>query len=369
LELVLNPQLMEYTFYVNDVSSPETEVLMTYDDQDNYKAAYAYGYERIEVQALDDTRPESQDPLYYLYDGLGSVSQMIRPNGAVRDHYGYGVPAPGAKLSEDGRNVNHNAFGYTGEMWDEEDNLLYLRSRYYMPEVGRFVNRDVFPGFAENPLSMHKYAYVENNPVNWVDPLGFNKKDQKVFYGPPSPAQIYGPPNPFVETDAFVDNWQLLDGYTQGTGNLKAPVSPNSKAGGNNPKITSNDVGKVGNVTTISEGALKGFELTDAAKTMGRANFVMNLAQTGLDGYEQTQKQQPVWKGVAKTAGHFAINAGTGFVVGSLAVAHGAAYVGTFGPEAPLTYPVITLSGGASIYATIKAGDKLQSTFDDWIDN
>ncbi|MHB9095942.1 MAG: RHS repeat-associated core domain-containing protein, partial [Eubacteriales bacterium] len=121
------------------------------------------------------TRPESQDPLYYLHDGLGSVTQLVRPNGEVRDHYGYdeyGVPAPGAKLSEDGRNVNHNTFGYTGELWDEEDNLLYLRSRYYMPEVGRFINRDTFPGYTANPLSMHKYAYVENNSVNFVDPSG-----------------------------------------------------------------------------------------------------------------------------------------------------------------------------------------------------
>lgn len=42
-----------------------------------------------------------------------------------------------------------------------------------MPEVGRFVNRDVFPGFAENPLSMHKYAYVENNPVGVSQPLSY----------------------------------------------------------------------------------------------------------------------------------------------------------------------------------------------------
>ena len=91
---------------------------MTYDGQDKYRAAYAYGLDRIEVQAVDDTRPESQDLLYYLHDGLGSVTQLVRPNGEVRDHYGYdefGVPAPGNKLSEDGRNVNHNSFGYSGQ--------------------------------------------------------------------------------------------------------------------------------------------------------------------------------------------------------------------------------------------------------------
>ena len=173
-----NPELIDTTYYLNDMADPLTQVLMTYDDSDNYKAAYAYGLERFEVQALDNTRPESQDPLYYLYDGLGSVAQLTRPNGEVRDHYRYdeyGVPAPGAKLSEDGRNVNHNSFGYTGELWDEEDDLLYLRSRYYAPKTGRFMTRDAFPGFAANPLSMHKYAYVENDPVNYVDPLGYKK--------------------------------------------------------------------------------------------------------------------------------------------------------------------------------------------------
>jgi len=174
-EMPENPELIETTYYLNDVGDPLTQVLMTYDEKDNYKAAYAYGLERFEVQALDSTRPESQDPLYYLYDGLGSVAQLTRPNGEVRDHYRYdefGVPAPGAKLSEDGRNVNHNSFGYTGESWDEEDDLLYLRSRYYQADAGRFLTRDNYDGVLHTPLSRHLYVYVENNPINYVDPLG-----------------------------------------------------------------------------------------------------------------------------------------------------------------------------------------------------
>ncbi|PKM47292.1 MAG: hypothetical protein CVV03_04000 [Firmicutes bacterium HGW-Firmicutes-8] len=108
------------------------------------------------------------------------------------------LPAPGAKLSEDGRNVNHNTFGYTGELWDEEDDLLYLRSRYYAPKVGRFMTRDAFSGFMSNPLSMHKYAYVENSPVNYVDPLGFNKKEagKGSVVQPPNPKDLYKAPNP-----------------------------------------------------------------------------------------------------------------------------------------------------------------------------
>ncbi len=101
---------------------------------------------------------------------------MVKPDGNKRDHYRYdeyGNPAPGnSKLSEDGRNVLHNTFGYTGEMWDQESELLYLRARYYEPETGRFLSRDSYEGNLQNPLSRHLYAYVGNNPVNYVDPIG-----------------------------------------------------------------------------------------------------------------------------------------------------------------------------------------------------
>lgn len=94
----------------------------------------------------------------------------------MRDHYRYneyGKPAPGnTKLSEDGRINLNNAFGYTGEMWDEETNLLYLRARYYEPETGRFLSRDTYEGSLRNPLTKNKYIYVQNSPVNLVDHSG-----------------------------------------------------------------------------------------------------------------------------------------------------------------------------------------------------
>ncbi len=149
---------------------------MTYGAAGKYDAAYTYGLERIEVEDIDEIRPESQDPLYYLHDGLGSTNYLVKPDGNIRDHYRYdafGKPAPGnAKLSEDGRINLNNTFGYTGEMWDEETNLLYLRARYYEPETGRFLSRDTYEGELENPLSRNLYAYVLNNPVNYNDPTG-----------------------------------------------------------------------------------------------------------------------------------------------------------------------------------------------------
>ncbi|MDT3701333.1 MAG: RHS repeat-associated core domain-containing protein, partial [Thermincola sp.] len=180
VELPGQPELqdtkVDVTYYLNDVSDQLSQVLMTYGVDGNYDAAYTYGLERINVEDIDETRPESQDPLYYLYDGLGSVRYMVKPDGNMRDHYRYdeyGKPAPGnSKLSPDGAINLNNTFGYTGEMWDEETDLLYLRARHYEPETGRFLSRDTYEGELGNPLSRNLYAYVENNPVNRIDPDG-----------------------------------------------------------------------------------------------------------------------------------------------------------------------------------------------------
>jgi RHS repeat-associated protein len=59
-------------------------------------------------------------------------------------------------------------FQYTGREWDGETGLYYYRARYYAPEMGRFISEDPI-GFAGG---INFYAYVGNDPVNFVDPLG-----------------------------------------------------------------------------------------------------------------------------------------------------------------------------------------------------
>ena len=57
----------------------------------------------------------------------------------------------------------HIPFGYCGEYTDDETGFVYLRNRYYYPEVGRFITEDPIRN------GVNWYVYAGNNPVSFVD--------------------------------------------------------------------------------------------------------------------------------------------------------------------------------------------------------
>ena len=63
-------------------------------------------------------------------------------------------------------------FRYRGYVYDEETGWYYLQSRYYNPEVGRFISADVYLSTDQGVLGHNSYAYCLNNPVNCQDGAG-----------------------------------------------------------------------------------------------------------------------------------------------------------------------------------------------------
>ena len=63
-----------------------------------------------------------------------------------------------------------NHIRYTGQQYDDLTGQYYLRARYYNPELGRFMQEDVYQGDGLN-----LYAYCSNNPVIYYDPSGYKK--------------------------------------------------------------------------------------------------------------------------------------------------------------------------------------------------
>ena len=65
-----------------------------------------------------------------------------------------------------------NPIKYAGEYYDDELGMIYLRARYYNPQIGRFTSLDIEEGNISNPLDMNRYVYCRNNPIKYVDPTG-----------------------------------------------------------------------------------------------------------------------------------------------------------------------------------------------------
>ena len=65
--------------------------------------------------------------------------------------------------------VLHESHSY---VYDEETELYYLQSRYYNPEIGRFINADTFVSTGQGLLGNNIFAYCRNNPVNYFDKGG-----------------------------------------------------------------------------------------------------------------------------------------------------------------------------------------------------
>jgi RHS repeat-associated protein len=60
----------------------------------------------------------------------------------------------------------------SGEQYDSDLSLYYLRARYYNPNTGRFMSRDPERGNRKDPASLHKYLYANGDPINGFDPTG-----------------------------------------------------------------------------------------------------------------------------------------------------------------------------------------------------
>ena len=53
----------------------------------------------------------------------------------------------------------------------DENGLIYMRARYYSPEMRRFINADILHGQISDSTSLNRYSYVNGNPASFVDPF------------------------------------------------------------------------------------------------------------------------------------------------------------------------------------------------------
>ena len=134
--------------------------------QNGQKTSYTYGLERISAKT-GSTRTE------YVYDGRGSVAAEVSYNNAWYT-FGGGLARKNVvskSYSPFGELLTEqtSGFGYNGEYYNAATGMIYLRARFYAPEMNRFGQKDTLRGNIADGISLNRYLYCQSDPVNFAD--------------------------------------------------------------------------------------------------------------------------------------------------------------------------------------------------------
>ena len=168
VQKTVNGVVTKYTLHGKNVvhmTSGADELHFFYDAQNRPAVVLYNGTAYAYVKNL-------QGDVIALLDGTGNVVVSY-----VYDAWGAPIGKSGSMAEMLG---SVQPFRYRGYVFDEETGLYYLRSRYYNPGWGRFVNADVLIG-AGKLLSHNFFAYCANAPVSFSDKHG-QTRENSLFY-------------------------------------------------------------------------------------------------------------------------------------------------------------------------------------------
>ncbi|WP_342596963.1 RHS repeat-associated core domain-containing protein [Cyanobacterium aponinum UTEX 3222] len=161
------------TYFVYD----RDDVILDFVDDGNgveLDMRYLHGNQVDEVLAQEDG---NGDVVWLLTDHLGTIRDLLDNTGDVVNHLTY--DSYGNVVSETDATVD-SRYRFTGREWDEEIDLYYYRARYYSGQTGRFISVD--PIFFDSG-TYNLYGYVDNNPINSIDPSGNAIALPWLYYG------------------------------------------------------------------------------------------------------------------------------------------------------------------------------------------
>ena len=130
---------------------------------------------------------DSINDYYFVCNWRGDVIQIYNASGTLIGSYNYDAwgkvvsvkDVSGAAITSSTHIANVNPIRYRGYYYDSETGMYYLKSRYYDPQVKRFLNADGYAATGQSILGNNMFAYCDNNPVNRADSTGHFWKQLK----------------------------------------------------------------------------------------------------------------------------------------------------------------------------------------------
>ena len=149
-----------------------------YETDGTYGLTYTYDVDQSIIGFTYDPNVNAsgdEEDYFFLHNQMGDVTHILDSEGNTIVHYAYDAFGNIIKTevtSGYGAIAELNPYTYRSYRYDREIDWYYLNSRYYNPEIMRFISSDGLLGQMGDILSTNMYAYCGNNPVMYIDPSG-----------------------------------------------------------------------------------------------------------------------------------------------------------------------------------------------------
>ena len=195
---ICNHSAASHTTYTYDTNRKLSRLLEKTTNSVTTKYVYGHGLICEETNSTIKT---------YHFDNRGSTVAITDASGAIVDTITYDTY--GMQTSHIG--TSDVIFAYNGRdgVITDNNDLIYMRARYYSPVMRRFINADILHGSISDSTSLNRYSYVNGNPVSFVDPFGL-ERGPTTLEAAYMAQHIYDPYNLNGSNFPLINDWQLF---------------------------------------------------------------------------------------------------------------------------------------------------------------
>ena len=132
---------------------------------------YFYYKKNLQGDIIGIIDADGEEIVHYVYDAWGNHKAIDGKTGSTLDISSYDSYTNTSNIVQ--FIATKNPFRYRSYYYDYETGLYYLNSRYYNPEIGRFINADDVEYLDADTINgLNLYAYCGSNPIMYSDPSG-----------------------------------------------------------------------------------------------------------------------------------------------------------------------------------------------------